>query len=46
MTEFKETDTIFLQRLTSLLNSEVRTKTKEEAEAEEFCEALRWQLTR
>ncbi len=46
MTEFKETDTIFLQRLTSLLNSEVRTKTKEAADAEKFCEALKWQLTR
>lgn len=45
MTGFKETDTIFLQRLISLLNSEVRTKTKEEADAEKFYEALKWQLT-
>lgn len=36
----------FLNRLISLLNSEVRTKTKEEREAEEFCDALKWKLTR
>lgn len=43
---FKETDAVFLQRLTSLLNSEVRTKSKEATDAEEFCETLKWQLTR
>lgn len=46
MTEFKESDAVFLQRLTSLLNSEVRTKTKDAEDAEEFNEALKWQLTR
>ena len=46
MAEFKESDAVFLQRLTSLLNSEVRIKSKEAADAEEFCDALKWQLTR
>lgn len=41
----KETDSVFLSRLTSLLNSEVRTKSKEATDAEKFCEALKWQLT-
>ena len=45
MTEFKETDAVFLQRLTSLLNSEERTKTKDAEDAEKFYEALKWQLT-
>lgn len=45
MTEFKESDAVFLQRLTSLLNSEVRAKSKDAVEAEEFYEALKWQLT-
>lgn len=45
MPELKETDAVFLQRLTSLLNSEVRTKSKEAVDAEEFYEALKWQLT-
>lgn len=40
-----ETDAVFLSRLTSLLNSEVRTKSKEDADAEKFCETLKWQLT-
>ena len=43
MTEFKETDAVFLQRLTSLLNSEERTKTKDAEDAEKFYEALKWQ---
>ena len=45
MPEFKESDAVFLQRLTSLLNSEVRPKSKDAVEAEEFYEALKWQLT-
>ena len=45
MTDFKESNAAFLQRLTSLLNSEVRTKSKEAVDAEEFYEALKWQLT-
>lgn len=45
MPEFKESDAVFLQRLTSLLNSEVRAKSKDAVEAEEFYEALKWQLT-
>lgn len=44
MKEFKESDAVFLQRLTSLLNSEVRTKTKDAENAEEFSDALKWQL--
>lgn len=46
MAKIIEQDADFLQRLTSLLNSEVRTKTKEDVESEEFCEVLKWQLTR
>lgn len=46
MAKIIEQDADFLQRLTSLLNSEVRTKTKDDLESEEFCEALKWQLTR
>lgn len=46
MNNIKESDTIFLQKLTSLLNSEVKIKSKEETESEGACEALKWQLTR
>lgn len=45
MVTFKESDAVFLQRLTSLLNSEVRAKSKDAADAEEFYEVLKWQLT-
>lgn len=45
MAEFKESDAVFFQRLTSLLNSEVRTKSKEAVDAEKFYERLKWQLT-
>lgn len=41
-----EKDAVFLNRLVSLLNSDVRIKTKEAIDAEESCEALKWELTR
>lgn len=46
MATIGEKDALFLNRLISLLNSEVRAKTKEESDAEDFCDAVKWQLTR
>lgn len=46
MANLSEKDAIFLARLVSLLNSDVRIKSKEAIDAEESCEALKWELTR
>lgn len=45
MNKFNETDAVFLKRLISLLNGEVKAKSKESADAEEFFDTLKWQLT-
>lgn len=45
MTDFNEKDAIFLNRLISLLNGEVKIKSNADIDAEESYEALKWQLT-
>lgn len=46
MSNITDKDALFLARLVSLLNSEIRTKSKESIEAEETCNAIKWELTR
>lgn len=46
MSNYTDKDATFLARLVSLLNSDVRVKSKEAVEAEETCNAIRWELTR
>lgn len=46
MANQSEKNATFLSRLVSLLNSEVRLKSKDAVDAEESCEALKWELTR
>ncbi len=45
MATINEKDAVFLNRLVSLLNSNVRTKSKDAIDAEESCEILRWKVT-